>query len=133
MSGEDVARQPITDRRSSYIKWVESEGIPLIQGFLSPMSKRYRYAAGNASAGRRRASASKGRSRRTTLISARSRRSSVTGTWKSLFQQAPPRVDRDAVYAHLVVKMRAGAASGVADFGDLLPFAHLLSPVDVNL
>ncbi|HEY3303318.1 MAG TPA: cupin domain-containing protein [Candidatus Binatia bacterium] len=34
MSGEDIARQPITDRRSSYIKWVEAEGIPLIQGFF---------------------------------------------------------------------------------------------------
>lgn len=34
MKPEEVARQPITDRRSSYIKWVESEGIPLIQGFF---------------------------------------------------------------------------------------------------
>lgn len=34
MKPEEVARQPITDQRSSYIKWVESEGIPLIQGFF---------------------------------------------------------------------------------------------------
>jgi quercetin dioxygenase-like cupin family protein len=34
MRPEEVARQPITDRRSSYIKWVESEGIPLIRGFF---------------------------------------------------------------------------------------------------
>ena len=34
MKPEEVAGQPITDRRSSYLKWVESEGIPLIQGFF---------------------------------------------------------------------------------------------------
>lgn len=34
MNPEEVARQPITDQRSSYIKWVESEGIPLIRGFF---------------------------------------------------------------------------------------------------
>ena len=34
MKSEAVARQPLTDRRSSYIKWVESEGIPFIRGFF---------------------------------------------------------------------------------------------------
>ncbi|OGQ77658.1 MAG: hypothetical protein A3F90_16905 [Deltaproteobacteria bacterium RIFCSPLOWO2_12_FULL_60_19] len=34
MTPEEIARQPITDRRSSYVKWVESEGLPLVHGFF---------------------------------------------------------------------------------------------------
>lgn len=34
MKAEETARRPITDRRSSYIKWLESEGVPLIRGFV---------------------------------------------------------------------------------------------------
>jgi quercetin dioxygenase-like cupin family protein len=34
MDSEEIAKQPVADQRSSYIKWVESEGIPLVRGFF---------------------------------------------------------------------------------------------------
>jgi hypothetical protein len=34
MKTEEIARQPIRDRRTSYQKWAESEGIPFIRGFF---------------------------------------------------------------------------------------------------
>src|SRR5713226_8233561 len=50
-----------------------------------------------------------------------------------LLQKASARVDRNAVHADLVVKMRTGALPGAADLRDLLAFAHLLSRVHVDL